>query len=85
MRSVVELATQVMKALPHKYKGHIDNIIGTMKFGVPEVVYVQKINDFVNKIAAYPPVEDWEHEAFAALMDISVKELKDSVLADVEL
>ncbi len=85
MRSALSIAYEVKGALPDEYQDRIDSIIESIKFAAPEMmgIHAQRINDFVNNITNYPPKEEWEFKVIAALMDISVEELKNSVLKDV--
>jgi len=51
-------------------RGDLSSIIDSAKYQAPESKWIWgRINDFVNELVPYPPVEDWHKKVVNILLD----------------
>lgn len=77
-RTVDEVVSQVMDAIPENQKTRFKSVLESLKFSAPEnkFLHFERFEEIFNDIIPYPPQEDWHFSAVAALLNQNVEDVR---------
>jgi hypothetical protein len=86
MRNSAEILDQVKTALDGRFDKEFKSLLNDFFYMAPELEQqkIQKINFFIQRYIPYPPIEDWQINVVAALMNITPEKVKDWLKANGE-